>query len=63
MKAIDRVMQAYSRSRKLTDAEYQQVRNELSNFIQELMLGKQQSIGESKNLPQDDHNGPMSNAT
>jgi hypothetical protein len=41
MKAIDRVMRAYLQTRSLTDEQEQQVRGELSSFIQELLLGKQ----------------------
>jgi hypothetical protein len=40
MNAIDRVMRAYSNTHKLTDAQYEQVRVELSAFIRELAFGK-----------------------
>lgn len=40
MKAIDRVMRAYSRTRSLTDSQQQLVRGELSKFIQELVIGQ-----------------------
>jgi hypothetical protein len=40
MKAIDRVMNAYLRTRKSTEQEAARVRAELSKFIDELMLGK-----------------------
>lgn len=40
MKAIDRVMTAYSRTRPLTEAQTRLVRQELSAFIDELLAGK-----------------------
>lgn len=40
MKAIDRVMRAYSRTRTLTEDQQQLVRGELSKFIQELIVGE-----------------------
>ena len=40
MKAIDRVMRAYSRTRTLTEDQQQLVRGELSKFIQELIVGQ-----------------------
>ena len=40
MNAIDRVMRAYSKTDELTDAQYRQVRVELSAFIQELTFSK-----------------------
>ena len=49
MKAIDRVMRAYQRTRKLTDEDASLVRAELSKFIDELMLGKKSTIAEPKN--------------
>jgi hypothetical protein len=38
MKAIDRVMRAYSRSRALTGEQAEFARRELSHFIDELMF-------------------------
>lgn len=40
MKAIDRVMRAYSRTRTLTEDQQQLVRGELSKFIQKLIVGQ-----------------------
>jgi len=40
MKAIDRVMKAYSRTHQLTEAQTRLVRRELSAFIDELLAGK-----------------------
>ena len=40
MRAIDRVMSAYLRTRKSTEEEAARVRAELSKFIDELMLDK-----------------------
>jgi hypothetical protein len=40
MKAIDRVMRAYSKSRYLTDEQAASIRIGLSKFIHELMLGR-----------------------
>jgi hypothetical protein len=40
MKAIDRVMTAYSRTHRLTEAQTRLVRQELSAFIDELLTGK-----------------------
>ncbi|MBA2402495.1 MAG: hypothetical protein H0V72_28145 [Bradyrhizobium sp.] len=40
MKAIDRVMAAYSRTHQLTEEQARQVRQELSIFIEELLAGK-----------------------
>jgi len=48
MRAIDRVMRAYSRTHKLTDEQHQEVRGELSKFIRELMLGGQSTEGTRK---------------
>ena len=48
MKAIDRIMQAYCRTHILTEDQQQQVRGELSKFIQELLLGKQPRINSPK---------------
>jgi hypothetical protein len=45
MDAIDRVMRAYSQTHTLTDAQFRQVRIELSAFIRELMLGKLPVVG------------------
>jgi len=39
MKAIDRVMRAYKSVRKMTDEEAARVQAELSDFIEQLMLG------------------------
>jgi hypothetical protein len=38
MKAIDRVIRAYEKTRKLTPEQTELVRNELSKFIDELVL-------------------------
>jgi hypothetical protein len=40
MKAIDRVMTAYSRTHQLTEAQTSLVRQELSAFIDDLLAGK-----------------------
>jgi hypothetical protein len=40
MKPIDRVMNAYLKTRKLTEDEAARVKAELSRFIDELMFGK-----------------------
>jgi hypothetical protein len=40
MKAIDRVMRAYSRTHQLTEAQTAMVRQDLSAFIDELLAGK-----------------------
>ncbi len=40
MKAIDRVMKAYSRTHQLTEAQTTMVRQELSAFIDQLLAGK-----------------------
>jgi hypothetical protein len=40
MRAIDRVMRAYSRTHQLTEAQTIMVRQELSAFIDELLAGK-----------------------
>lgn len=40
MKAIDRVMVAYGRTHRLTEAQTRLVRQELSAFIDELLAGK-----------------------
>jgi hypothetical protein len=40
MKAIDRVMRAYSRTRELSGEQADLVRRELSRFIDQLMLGR-----------------------
>ena len=40
MKAIDRVMTAYGRTHRLTEAQTRLVRQELSAFIDELLAGK-----------------------
>jgi hypothetical protein len=40
MKAIDRVMRAYSRTRELSGEQADLVRRELSSFINQLMLGR-----------------------
>lgn len=41
MKAIDRVMTAYGRTHRLTEAQTSLVRRELAIFIDELLAGKQ----------------------
>ena len=40
MKLIDRVMNAYTRTHKLTEEDALRVKIELSKFIDELMFGK-----------------------
>jgi hypothetical protein len=40
MKAIDRVMAAYARVYKLTDAQANNVRKELTSFIEKLLDGR-----------------------
>ena len=50
MRAIDRVMRAYSCTHKLTDEQHQQVRGELSKFIRELMLGGQSTEGKREEM-------------
>ena len=40
MRAIDRVMAAYSRTHPLTEEQARLVRQELSVFIEELLAGK-----------------------
>jgi hypothetical protein len=44
MSIIDRVMRAYSRKHTLTDAQTSRVRSELSAFIEQLMLGKLETL-------------------
>jgi hypothetical protein len=39
MKIIDRVMRAYERTHKLTEEQTDRVRAELSEFIDQLLLG------------------------
>jgi hypothetical protein len=52
MRAIDRVMRAYSRTHRLTDEQHLQVRGELSKFIRELMLGGQSTEGKREEMQQ-----------
>jgi hypothetical protein len=59
MKAIDRVMRAYLQTRSLTDEQQQQVRGELSSFIQDLLLGKQPASDTANDVRPDDRNGPI----
>jgi hypothetical protein len=51
MNAIDRVMRAYSKTHKLTDAQYEQVRVELSAFIRELALGEPLTADGTQEVP------------
>lgn len=55
MRAIDRIMRAYSRTHTLTDDQQQQVRAELSKFIHELLLGKRPAAAELR----DNENAPI----
>lgn len=49
MKAIDRVMRAYCRTHVLTEEQQQQVRAELSEFIQELIMGQKPAVVKLRN--------------
>jgi hypothetical protein len=40
MKTVDRVLDAYSKTRKLTEEEASRVKVELSRFVDELMFGE-----------------------
>jgi hypothetical protein len=51
MKAIDRVMKAYSEKHRLTDAQAALARDELSAFIHELRLGKAEPPIQNRPLP------------
>jgi hypothetical protein len=51
MNALDRVMVAYAKTHKLTDAQYQLVRIELSSFIQELAFGKPLAADGTQEVP------------
>jgi hypothetical protein len=53
MKAIDRIMRAYSRTHTLTDDEHLQVRGELSKFVQDLLVGKQPVDENPKRMQQE----------
>jgi hypothetical protein len=63
MRAVDRVMRAYSRVHKLTDEQHQQVRGELSKFIRELMLGGQSAEAKQDEMQRDRQNTPTGEPT
>jgi len=62
MRAVDRVMRAYTRTHKLTDEQHQQVRDELSKFIRELMLVGLPTDGKPKKAQPDRQNAPTGEA-
>jgi hypothetical protein len=51
MKAIDRVMRAYSKTRHLTDEQATIVRRELSTFIHELTFGPNERPDQDDKTP------------
>jgi hypothetical protein len=48
MKAVDRIMAAYARTHKLTEAQADMVRKELSLFIDHLLFDEQPESAKDK---------------